>query len=151
MQLFKIELQKSKYTNINIADEKLISIIEAMKERVEFVKDFINSCTYFYEPPIDYDEAIIKKRWKEDSEKLLNEFSFGLSKVESPQKQDYEEILHKVAEQNNVGAGKIIHPLRLAVSGVGIGPGVFDLLYILGKDEVLKRIENGIVEIPKFL
>lgn len=151
LELFKIELQKSKYANINIADEKLISIIEAMKERVEFVKDFINSCTYFYEPPIDYDEAIIKKRWKEDSEKLLNEFSFGLSKVESPQKQDYEEILHKVAEQNNVGAGKIIHPLRLAVSGVGIGPGVFDLLYILGKDEVLKRIENGIVEIPKFL
>ncbi|MBK7106875.1 MAG: glutamate--tRNA ligase [Ignavibacteriae bacterium] len=149
--LFKIELQNSNFANIQISDFKLFAIIDAMKERVEFVKDFINSCTYFYESPKTYDEAIVKKRWKEDSEKLLKEFSEELVKIENPNKQDYENILHKIAEQNNVGAGKLIHPIRLAVSGVGIGPGVFDLLYIIGKEEVITRIDKGILEIPKYL
>ncbi len=40
--------------------------------------------------------------------------------------------------------GKLIHPLRLAVSGQSTGPGMFDLLFILGKDEVIKRIDNAI-------
>ncbi|MBK8946368.1 MAG: glutamate--tRNA ligase [Ignavibacteriae bacterium] len=151
LKLFKIELQNSNYANVQISDFKLFAIIEAMKERVEFVKDFINSCTYFYETPKIYDEAIVKKRWKDDSEKLLKEFSTELLKIENPNKIDYENILHKIAEQNNVGAGKLIHPIRLAVSGVGIGPGVFDLLDIIGKEEVITRIDKGILEIPKYL
>ncbi|MFZ1291664.1 MAG: glutamate--tRNA ligase [Melioribacteraceae bacterium] len=151
LDLFKIELQNSNYANIQFSDFTLIAIILAMKERVEFVKDLINSCTFFYEAPKVYDEAIVKKRWKEDSEKLLKEFVDELSRIANPNKQDFEKVLHNVVEKNNTGAGKLIHPLRLAVSGVGIGPGMFDLLEILGKDEVIKRIEKGIIEIPKYL
>ena len=46
-----------------------------------------------------------------------------------------------------VGAGKMIHPVRLAVSGIGVGPGVFDLLYILGKEKVISRINTAINKI----
>jgi hypothetical protein len=46
---------------------------------------------------------------------------------------------------------RIIHPARLAVSGVGIGPGVYDLFMILGKDEVIQRIQYGLNEIPKLI
>lgn len=53
-------------------------------------------------------------------------------------------MLAKISEELNVSKGKLIHPLRLAVSGLSTGPGMFDLLITLGKDEVVKRIETAI-------
>ena len=52
-------------------------------------------------------------------------------------------------EEAECGAGRIIHPARVATSGVGIGPGVYDLLYILGKDEVISRIDEALNVIPE--
>ncbi|MCB0745127.1 MAG: glutamate--tRNA ligase [Ignavibacteriae bacterium] len=149
LELFKDELGKSKYKNLIFKDVHLLLILESMKERIEFVKDLISNSPYFYEAPTEYDENIIKKRRKEDSAKLLSEYVYELEKISSQNKEDFENALKLVTENNNCGAGRLIHPVRLAVSGVGIGPGVYDLLVILGKDEVMKRINQALVEIPK--
>ena len=69
------------------------------------------------------------------------------SKLENSQKVDFENALNKVAEELEISKGKLIHPLRLAVSGQSTGPGMFDLLFILGKDEVIKRIQKAIEKI----
>ncbi len=132
-----------------IYNDWLLQIIESMKERINFVKELIDNCSYFYEKPVTYDENIIKKRWKDDSVKLLTEYAEELSKMEGESKEDFEQSLKLVAENNECGAGRIIHPLRLAVSGVGIGPGVYELLLILGKQEVIDRINIALNEIPK--
>jgi len=52
-----------------------------------------------------------------------------------------------VAEELSIGKGKLIHPLRLAVSGMSTGPGVFDIVLILGKEEVLSRIQTALERI----
>jgi len=65
-------------------------------------------------------------------------------KLSNPTKEEYEHALTKVAEELEVGKGKLIHPLRLAVSGQSTGPGMFDILSILGKDEVVKRIKVAV-------
>jgi glutamyl-tRNA synthetase len=44
----------------------------------------------------------------------------------------------------DVGNGKLIHPLRVSVSGMGEGPGVYDIVVVIGKDETLKRIDRAI-------
>jgi glutamyl-tRNA synthetase len=149
LPLFKSELKKSKYANNDYNNDWLLQIIESMKERINFVKELIDNCSYFYEKPVTYDENIIKKRWKDDSVKLLTEYAEELSKMEGESKEDFEQSLKLVAENNECGAGRIIHPLRLAVSGVGIGPGVYELLLILGKQEVIDRINIALNEIPK--
>lgn len=146
---YKEELKKSKYSDINFSDEIMLKIIDAMKERITFVKDLVNNCNYFYERPVEYDVNIIKKRWKDDSGKLLTEYAAALPNIDIKEKHDYETALKLVAEKNDCGAGRIIHPLRLAVSGVGIGPGIYDLLDIIGKEEVIKRINIALNEIPK--
>ena len=74
---------------------------------------------------------------------LKDEFNTLLN----PTKEDFEQALTKVSEELNVGKGKLIHPLRLAVSGQSTGPGMFDLLFILGKDEVVKRIKTAVLKI----
>lgn len=149
LKMLRIELAESKYKDLELSDEYLLLIINAMLERVSFVKEYVDNSPYFYERPTTYDEAVIKKRWKDDSVALLQEYVKKLSALENPEKEDYEIALKQVAEEAECGAGRIIHPARVATSGVGIGPGVYDLLYILGKDEVIARINDALKVIPE--
>ena len=147
LQMLKNELKQSKYKEIHYEDKFLIGIIEAMRPRVSFVKELIDNCSYFYEPPTEYDVEVIKKRWKEDTPQELKKLAEEFSRLENPGKEDYETALHKAAESLTIGNGKLIHAVRLAISGVGGGPGLYDILYLLGKDESIKRINTAIKNI----
>lgn len=147
LSLLKDEIQKSKFKDQNFSDEYLKLIIESMKERVSFVKEFIDTCSYFYEAPTEYEQKSIEKNWKPETPSYLNKLKVVFELLSSASKEDYENVLAKVSEELNVGKGKLIHPLRLAVSGQSTGPGMFDLLFILGKDEVIKRIDTAILKI----
>ena len=149
LKMLKVQLKESKYKDLELSDEYLLLIIDAMIERGSFIKDFIENSSYFFERPESYDEAVIQKRWKDDSEDLLRKYIERISEFDSPSKEDYEIALKAVAEGADCGAGRLIHPARLATSGVGIGPGVYDLLFILGKDEVIERMNNALEIIPK--
>lgn len=145
--LLKDEIQKSKFKDRIYSDNFLSLIIDAMKERVSFVKEFIDNCTYFYEAPTEYEAKSIEKNWKPETPEHLQKLKEAFASLNNPAKEDYEHSLTKVSEDVNAGKGKLIHPLRLAVSGQSTGPGVFDLLFILGKEEVIKRIESAIERI----
>ena len=144
LTLLKDELQRSKFKDQFFSDEYLIQIIEAMKERVSFIKEFIDSCVYFYQAPTEYEQKAVEKNWRPETSNHLIKLKEEFSKLSNPIKEDYEQALIKVSEELNVGKGKLIHPLRLALSGQSTGPGMFDLLFILGKDEVINRIETAI-------
>lgn len=147
LPLLKNYLSTTEFNLNKFSDEKLLQIIGAMKERVTFIHEFVESCKYFYEEPEEYEQKSIEKNWKEETPNHLNKLKDEFEKLINPTKEDYEKVFSKVAEELNIGKGKLIHPLRLAVSGQSTGPGMFDLLFILGKDEVLKRIQKAIVSI----
>jgi glutamyl-tRNA synthetase len=144
LSLLKVEIQKSKFKDQNYSDNFLSLVIESMKERVSFIREFIDTCTYFYEVPTEYEQKSVEKNWKPDTPEQLNKLKEEFVLLNNPTKEDFEHALTKVSEEINVGKGKLIHPLRLAVSGQSTGPGMFDLLFILGKDEVVKRIQTAI-------
>ena len=141
--MLKDSIHKSEYGSQNYSDEFLLLIIDAMKERVTFVQEFIHNCKYFYEAPKEYEQKAVEKNWKPETPEQLLKLRDAFTDLENPTKTDYEHSLTKVAEELGVGKGKLIHPLRLAVSGQSRGPGMFDLLYILGKEEVIKRIKSS--------
>lgn len=149
--MLKNEFQKHELKVKIPSDEKLILIIEAMKERVTFVHEFISSCRYFYEEPTEYEQKAIEKNWKDDTPNHLLKLKYKFEQLNNPTKEDYEHSLAKAADELKIGKGKLIHPLRLAVSGQSTGPGMFDLLFILGKDEVIKRIDKAIFNIGEKL
>ena len=64
--------------------------------------------------------------------------------MENPSKEDYENTLKRTAKELEIGNGKLIHPLRLAVSGIGSGPGVFDIVKTIGKAETIRRMEYAL-------
>ena len=67
--------------------------------------------------------------------------------MENPAKEDFEKALDELALKLNVAKGKLVHPLRIAVSGVGEGPGVFDIVSIIGKEETLSRIATALTKL----
>lgn len=142
--LLKDEIQKSKFKNQNYPDEYMLQVIEAMRDRVSFVTEFITHAPYFFEAPEEYEEEIIKKRWNDESSVLLKALAGIYSDLNNPGKEDYENGLKSLVESKQIGVGKIIHPLRLAISGMGNGPGVYDIVNIIGRDETINRINKAI-------
>ncbi len=147
LPLVKEEFEKSEFKDLKITDEYLLKVIRSMKERVTFIHEFIDNCKYFFRKPESYDEKIIKKRWKKETPENLKILIEEFEKLQNPDKEDFEFTLRSVAERLGVGAGKLIHPVRLALSGVGKGPGIFDLLEIIGKEESIARIKTAIAKI----
>lgn len=147
--MIREELTRSEFSNGVYSDDYLVKIIHAMKERVNFAAEFLSKCPYFYTVPKEYEQSSIDKNWKPETPEQLRALAENFVKLENPDTHAFEQALADTATVLNVGKGKLIHPLRLAVSGVSSGPGMFDLLYILGRDEVLRRIETAIQKIKK--
>lgn len=144
LAMLKEHLKRTPFADMEYKDDYLLSVVNAMRDRVTFVKDFVEKSPYFFREPEQYDPEVVKRRWTNDApvglRKLIQEFS----KLENPTKTDYEESLHRAAQALNVKNSDLIHPLRLAVSGLGAGPGLYDILEIIGREETVKRINTAI-------
>ena len=145
LQMLRSELKESKYSALDYSDEYLINVINVMRERVSFIKEIFEKGSYFFEEPITYEEAGVKKRWNIQSSEILKQYAKKIELITSPSREDYENALKDTAAYFNKGNGDVIHPLRLAVSGVSGGPSIFDILYIIGKEKTLSRI-NTIID-----
>ena len=119
------------------------AIIEVMRERATTYPDYVEGCEYFYRAPSDYDAKAVKKRWKDDSGELLQSYQQRLKECEW-NIESLEAQLRAVTEAADCGAGRLIHPARLAVSGVGGGPSLFDMMLLIGRDECVERIERAL-------
>jgi glutamyl-tRNA synthetase len=123
--------------------EKMAEIISVMRDRAQVFPDYVQGCRYFYEDPCEYDQATVKKRWKDDSAALLQAYRQRLEAC--PWEVDaLESELRHVTEAAGAGAGRLIHPVRLAISGIGSGPGLFELLHIVGREGCLRRIDKAL-------
>jgi glutamyl-tRNA synthetase len=125
------------------SDEFLTKVIELLHERVSKVDEFVSMGAFFFEAPESYDEKALKK-WKDDSPVILKTYR---DKIEVLSKQEFEAVtlkdkIKETIEEHEVGFGKLMMPLRLAVSGQGFGPDLTPALELIGKPEVLARIDT---------
>ncbi|HUN66764.1 MAG TPA: glutamate--tRNA ligase [Bacteroidota bacterium] len=143
------ELAGSRFSGQTFEDAYLISVIGAMRERVTSVADFILKSPYFFGQPESYEQEAVRKRWNARSPQVLTALAREFSRIPPGSgKEAFEEALHRTAAAEQVPNGELIHPLRLAVSGVSGGPGVFDIVAIIGPAETIGRIRNAIERIP---
>ncbi len=132
--------------SLKAPEDYLLRVIGLMRERITFAAD-IAANRYFFEDPQEFDANGLKKRWKQDSPALLTRYAEALEES-SFDAEVVEKALREVAEHNDVGAGRIIHPVRLALSGVTFGPGLFELMELLGKETCLRRLRTAVESIP---
>lgn len=121
----------------------LLSVIRLMKPRVEVLPDFIDSARYFFEDPADYDPKAVNKYLKNaDIWIYLSEFIEQLDALSEYDQTNIENLLRAIAEERNISAAKIIHPVRLALTGKTASPGLFEMMEIIGKEAVLRRLNS---------
>lgn len=119
-------------------------VIAQVKERAVFINDIWDQASYFFEPPKEYDEKTMKKSWKEDTPVLIEHCLSLLKDISEFTSGITEEKIKAYIEKNELGFGKIMTPLRLAIVGAGKGPHLFDIMALIGKEETVRRIETAL-------
>ncbi|MDR3266151.1 MAG: hypothetical protein LBT24_01085, partial [Tannerella sp.] len=124
--------------------EAIVKIVGLVKERVNFVDELWEQAGFFFISPSSYDEKTVKKRWKEDSGEKMQELISLLQKVDDFSAHSTEQAVMSWIELNGYHSGNIMNAIRLALVGESKGPHIFDIIEILGKENVVRRLENAI-------
>jgi len=115
-----------------------------MKERATFIEDIWESSQFFFEAPTAYDEKTSRKKWKENTAEILNKVIDLFSEMTDFSASQVEKEFKALLEKNEWGLGMVLPTFRLAVTGMGMGPSMFEISELLGKDEVIERIKTAI-------
>ncbi len=124
--------------------ERIVEVVRMMKDRVSFVKELWQLCSFFFIAPTEYDEKTVNKRWKEDSAREMTALAELLEGIDDFSVENQERIVHDWIEKNELKMGNIMNAWRLTLVGEGKGPGMFDISAFLGKEETLRRMRRAI-------
>jgi glutamyl-tRNA synthetase len=116
-------------------------VVIALGDRLKIFSDIVKLGKFFYQDAVDYDPDAFKKRLsKADVPRILTEMTDILEKVEPFDTPTLDKAVHDYVAASGLGMGLVVNALRVAVTGQGIGPGVYEALEIIGRDATLKRI-----------
>ena len=124
--------------------ERITKVVSLMKDRVNFVKELWPLCSFFFIAPTAYDEKTVKKRWKDYSAQQMTELMAVLEGIGDFGVENQEAVVMAWVEQKEYKLGDVMNAFRLALVGIGKGPGMFDISAFLGKEETLKRLKRAI-------
>lgn len=125
----------------NEQSEKFLKVAELLKPRLKFTNELPALSNYFFERPQKIvDEKAKAKYWTEQSPEHIALLANELEKIEIFNIQNIEAAFMKVCESSGIKLGMLAQPARLAVSGVGAGPGLWEILECLGKEECIFRL-----------
>jgi glutamyl-tRNA synthetase len=123
----------------------ILSVIDLMKSRLRTLQQFAELGSYFFKDPQQYDIPTAQKNWKStEVNQRMKYLEQALQQTEQWDTAHLEDVLRNAAEKLQISAAKLIHPTRLAISGFGVGPGIFELMVVLGKERVLRRIAKAL-------
>lgn len=125
-------------------DAYLKNVLALLKDRVTLLPDFGTECTFFYDAPVTFEEKGRAKSWGPETPKHLTLLMEKYAALDDFSAAETERVLRATAEELKVGAGKLIHPVRLATTGVSLGPSLFHVLEVLGKEQTLTRMRYAL-------
>lgn len=116
-------------------------IVGLVKERVNFVHEIWDQASFFFIAPDKFDEATIKKFWKEDTPAIIGEVVSLLKAIEPFTALSIDETLKPFINEKGYGMGRVMNTIRLALVGESKGPGVSEICEVIGKDETTQRLK----------
>ncbi len=128
--------------------EYVEQVVVLMREKVQFVKDVVEEGYYFFEAPKQYDEEVVRKKWKAET----NTHILGLAQAFEGLAADanaeaYENSFKGYCETAGIKTGEVLQPLRVAVSGAPMGPPIWEMIALIGRDYVLPRLREAAANI----
>jgi glutamyl-tRNA synthetase len=132
-------------------EEWFLNAIDQLRSRYQVITDFSSRGRFCFADDFDFDPKAVKKNLGQDARlaEYLPELAAQLDGLTNFDGATAENVFREFAERKQVKAGLLINAARTAVSGSSVGPGLFELLVILGKDKVVKRLNDSVSLIPK--
>lgn len=124
--------------------DKVVTVVGMMKDRVSFVSELWDAAGFFFVAPTSYDEKTTKKRWKEDSARCMTELSEVIEAIDDFSIENQEKVVMDWIAAKEYHTGNIMNAFRLTLVGEGKGPHMFDISWVLGKEETLSRMKRAI-------
>jgi len=125
--------------------EYLLKVVALIRERLVLLKDAPDMVLYFYRDDFEYEEKGYRKYLaKENTPKLLNAVVERLSGIVDWNLETVEDAVRKAGAEMGAEKGAVIHPVRLAITGRSIGPGLFELMEVIGKERCVERLRRAI-------
>ncbi len=148
-EIAKIIQPKLKQIGYDFNTPYVVEMCRLMKERCVVLNDFIDRSMYFFEAPKVFDTVVISKKWIGKNPQIMAQTCEKYQSLKSFSAQDSEDALQAVCDQNEVSKGSVLQALRVAVTGEGAGPSLFETLELLGQAEVVKRLSAAILVLNK--
>ncbi len=141
-------LRRKKLVPEDISEELyqyIFKVVGAVRTRVKTLEEVAEASEYFFTDDFPYEEKGVRKYFQKPGvAELLEAAGRRLAQLDSFDLQSVEEAYRSLSAELGVGTGEIIHPTRLALSGRTMGPGLFDIMVILGREKTLERLARAV-------
>jgi len=135
------EIYKEKIPNEK--GEKIKSSLAFLKNKAKTLEDIYNNSKYIIQDKVTINQDDLKLL-DDMAKKIISEFSNSISKIDKLNKESLEPIINKLIKSNETNFKGVGQPLRIILTGSKFGPGIYDIIGSLGKNEVLKRLGNKV-------
>jgi glutamyl-tRNA synthetase len=121
-------------------------LLNLLRVRARTIDDIVRQAGPYFLDEIAYDPEAVAKQWKDpvESKSILQATAAALTDVKEWNLAALEESLRSLAESRGISAGKIFQPLRVALTGMTVSPGIFEVLALMGRERSLKRIQQAL-------
>lgn len=145
-EMLQVILKKN---NINAEINYVANVCQQLKERATFIKDMWSEGKYYFQPPTSYDDKVIRKKWDNDIKDSLNELKIELTELVDFSAENIETVFKLFLEKKKIKMGILLPVLRVSLTGLAMGPSLFNIAELIGKKETLFRIDTAIKKIRK--
>ncbi|QRR02380.1 glutamate--tRNA ligase [Dyadobacter sandarakinus] len=135
--------------NIEVSAKQLAQIVHLLKDRVHFVHEIADESVFLFHAPEEYDQDVVVKKWNEEAVTAITGFKDALAEDTGDFAAEHiKHVLSGTMEKLGIKMGKVMQALRLAITGAGHGPDLMIIMEILGKTEVIARLETSLNRLP---
>ena len=119
-------------------------IVEISRDRAKTLDELAESIAFFFQDVTEYEEKGVRKHFaKENAAQLLTQGADALEKLEDFTLENTETTFRNITEAMGLKAAELIHPTRLAITGRTVGPGLFDIIVLLGREKTVERMRKA--------
>jgi len=127
-------------------DERFLMIVESLQERAKTLRELVDSADYFFTDTVEYEEKARSKFLIPEVVPIFETLIENLSTLRDFTVHGIERIFQGICQERDANLFKVAQPVRVALTGKTVSPGIFEVIQILGKEETIKRLERAVKE-----
>lgn len=148
-ELAELYLPILREKGVQATPEQTAAVVGLIKERATFVADFWELSSYFFVAPEGYEEKAVAKFWKGENPGRMADLCELLADAPDFSAAALEKTVHDWIAARELPMGQVMNTLRLVIVGASMGPSMFDVCALIGREESLRRIQRALQTLPQ--